>query len=311
MVDFKKNNSIKAIGYGLINLGLVFLSTYYLIFELFIPIFTAIKLWEFDDKNKGIFLFTSGLLLIFINRTLTYFMMFPMIVLGIEIFYLIKINKTDKDAIKILSIIFSLLSLAIIGYLYTRSDIKLNDLVNHLYKIFEGNNFKFDKEIIRKSLKTMPSVIILFSLVYSMISLKLVRNYLNYKDESMRDLKNIKGLRIELKDLIVIFGFLAISILLSKFFSLSNEFIILNSIMSLKFIFGINGILILVYLVSSKRSGISKIINWILIFLLFTYTSEIIAIIGFIDVFVNFRKKVRIGWKKSWSILQKKIMFLY
>ena len=311
MVDFKKNNSIKAIGYGLINLGLVFLSTYYLIFELFIPIFTAIKLWELDDKNKGIFLFTSGLLLIFINRTLTYFMMFPMIVLGIEIFYLIKINKTDKDAIKILSIIFSVLSLAIIGYLYTRSGIKLNDLVNHLYKIFEENNFKFDKEIIRKSLKTMPSVIILFSLVYSMISLKLVRNYLNYKDESMRDLKNIKGLRIELKDLIVIFGFLAISILLSKFFSLSNEFIILNSIMSLKFIFGINGILILVYLVSLKRSGISKIINWILIFLLFTYTSEIIAIIGFIDVFVNFRKKVRIGWKKSWSILQKKIMFLY
>lgn len=295
MVDFKKNNSIKAIGYGLINLGLVFLSTYYLIFELFIPIFTAIKLWELDDKNKGIFLFTSGLLLIFINRTLTYFMMFPMIVLGIEIFYLIKINKTDKDAIKILSIIFSVLSLAIIGYLYTRSGIKLNDLVNHLYKIFEENNFKFDKEIIRKSLKTMPSVIILFSLVYSMISLKLVRNYLNYKDESMRDLKNIKGLRIELKDLIVIFGFLAISILISKFFSLSNEFIILNSIMSLKFIFGINGILILVYLVSSKRSGISKIINWILIFLLFTYTSEIIAIIGFIDVFVNFRKKVRIG----------------
>lgn len=311
MVDFKKNNSIKAIGYGLINLGLVFLSTYYLIFELFIPIFTAIKLWELDDKNKGIFLFTSGLLLIFINRTLTYFMMFPMIVLGIEIFYLIKINKTDKDAIKILSIIFSVLSLAIIGYLYTRSGIKLNDLVNHLYKIFEENNFKFDKEIIRKSLKTMPSVIILFSLVYSMISLKLVRNYLNYKDESMRDLKNIKGLRIELKDLIVIFGFLAISILISKFFSLSNEFIILNSIMSLKFIFGINGILILVYLVSSKRSGISKIINWILIFLLFTYTSEIIAIIGFIDVFVNFRKKVRIGWKKSWSILQKKIIFLY
>ena len=295
MVDFKKNNSIKAIGYGLINLGLVFLSTYYLIFELFIPIFTAIKLWELDDKNKGIFLFTSGLLLIFINRTLTYFMMFPMIVLGIGIFYLIKINKTDKDAIKILSIIFSVLSLAIIGYLYTRSGIKLNDLVNHLYKIFEENNFKFDKEIIRKSLKTMPSVIILFSLVYSMISLKLVRNYLNYKDESMRDLKNIKGLRIELKDLIVIFGFLVISILLSKFFSLSNEFIILNSIMSLKFIFGINGILILVYLVSLKRSGISKIINWILIFLLFTYTSEIIAIIGFIDVFVNFRKKVRIG----------------
>lgn len=311
MVDFKKNNSIKAIGYGLINLVLVFLSTYYLIFELFIPIFTAIKLWELDDKNKGIFLFTSGLLLIFINRTLTYFMMFPMIVLGIGIFYLIKINKTDKDAIKILSIIFSVLSLAIIGYLYTRSGIKLNDLVNHLYKIFEENNFKFDKEIIRKSLKTMPSVIILFSLVYSMISLKLVRNYLNYKDESMRDLENIKGLRIELKDLIVIFGFLAISILLSKFFSLSNEFIILNSIMSLKFIFGINGILILVYLVSLKRSGISKIINWILIFLLFTYTSEIIAIIGFIDVFVNFRKKVRIGWKKSWSILQKKIMFLY
>ena len=294
MVDFKKNNSIKAISYGLINLGLVFLSTYYLIFELFIPIFTAIKLWELDDKNKGIFLFTSGLLLIFINRTLTYFMMFPMIVLGIEIFYLIKINKEDKDAIKILSIILSVLSLVIIGYLYTRSNIKLNDLVNHLYKIFEENNFKFDKEIIRKSLKTMPSVIILFSLVYSMISLKLVRNYLNYKDESMRDLKNIKGLRIEIKDLIVIFGFLAISILLSKFFSLSNEFIILNSIMSLKFIFGINGILILVYLVSAKRSGISKIINWILIFLLFTYTSEIIAIIGFIDVFVNFRKKVRI-----------------
>lgn len=297
MVDSKKNERMGAIIFGLINVGLVFLSTYYLIFAFCVPIFTAIKLWELDDKNKPIFLFVSGLFLALIDRNLAYFLMLPMLISGLVIYYIIKRNKTDKDSIKILTLIFSVLSLAIIGYLYTKTGLKINDLVKNIEKVFIEQDFKFDKEIIRKSLKTMPSLVVFFSLIYSMISLKLVRNYLNYKNENIRDLRRVNTIRIEVNDLKLIFASLIISIVLSKLIGFSEEFIYLNSIMTLKLLFSINGILLIDYFVTLRKNKLSRVFNWFLLFILFSYAGEIIALIGFIDTFVNLRKKVRIRWK--------------
>lgn len=291
----KKNKKLGAIIFGLVNVVLAFLSTRFLILAFFIPIFTAIKLWELNDKNKMIFLFTTGLFSAILNIRITIFLMSPMIIFGNVLYDLIKKNKTDKYSLKVLTIIFSVLSLTIIGYLYSKSDINLNFLVDATEKIFKAQNFKIDKEIIRKSLKTIPLVFIFFSLIYSMISLKLVRNYLNYKNENIRDLRRINTIRIDIKDLRDIFICLIISVLLCKILSFSNEFILLNSIMALKLLFCVNGVLLIDYFVSLKKSKAARIINWFLLFILFAYISEIIAIIGFIDVFLNLRRKVRIA----------------
>lgn len=291
----KKNKKLGAIIFGLINVVLAFLSTRFLILAFFIPIFTAIKLWELNDKNKMIFLFTTGLFSAILNIRITIFLMFPVIIYGNVLYDLIKKNKTDKYSLKVLTIIFSVLSLTIIGYLYFKSDINLNFLVDATEKIFKDQNFKIDKEIIRKSLKTIPLVFIFFSLIYSMISLKLVRNYLNYKNENIRDLRRINTIRIDIKDLRDIFICLIISVLLCKILSFSNEFILLNSIMALKLLFSVNGVLLIDYFVSLKKSKAARIINWFLLFILFAYISEIIAIIGFIDVFLNLRRKARIA----------------
>lgn len=291
----KKNKKLGAIIFGLINVVLAFLSTRFLVFAFFIPIFTAIKLWELNDKNKMIFLFTTGLFSAILNIRMTIFLMSPMIIFGNVLYDLIKKNKTDKYSLKVLTIIFSVLSLTIIGYLYSKSDINLNFLVDATEKIFKDQNFKIDKEIIRKSLKTIPLVFIFFSLIYSMISLKLVRNYLNYKNENIRDLRRINTIRIDIKDLRDIFICLIISAILCKVLSFSNEFILLNSIMALKLLFCVNGVLLIDYFVSLKKSKAARIINWFLLFILFAYISEIIAIIGFIDVFLNFRRKARIA----------------
>lgn len=291
----KKNKKLGAIIFGLINVVLAFLSTRFLVFAFFIPIFTAIKLWELNDKNKMIFLFTTGLFSAILNIRMTIFLMSPMIIFGNVLYDLIKKNKTDKYSLKVLTIIFSVLSLTIIGYLYSKSDINLNFLVDATEKIFKDQNFKIDKEIIRKSLKTIPLVFIFFSLIYSMISLKLVRNYLNYKNENIRDLRRINTIRIDIKDLRDIFICLIISAILCKVLSFSNEFILLNSIMALKLLFCVNGVLLIDYFVSLKKSKAARIINWFLLFILFAYISEIIAIIGFIDVFLNLRRKARIA----------------
>lgn len=291
----KKNKKLGAIIFGLINVVLAFLSTRFLVFAFFIPIFTAIKLWELNDKNKMIFLFTTGLFSAILNIRITIFLMSPMIIFGNVLYDLIKKNKTDKYSLKVLTIIFSVLSLTIIGYLYSKSDINLNFLVDATEKIFKDQNFKIDKEIIRKSLKTIPLVFIFFSLIYSMISLKLVRNYLNYKNENIRDLRRINTIRIDIKDLRDIFICLIISAILCKVLSFSNEFILLNSIMALKLLFCVNGVLLIDYFVSLKKSKAARIINWFLLFILFAYISEIIAIIGFIDVFLNLRRKARIA----------------
>lgn len=291
----KKNKKLGAIIFGLVNVVLAFLSTRFLVFAFFIPIFTAIKLWELNDKNKMIFLFTTGLFSAILNIRITIFLMFPMIIYGNVLYDLIKKNKTDKYSLKVLTIIFSVLSLTIIGYLYFKSDINLNFLVDATEKIFKDQNFKIDKEIIRKSLKTIPLVFIFFSLIYSMISLKLVRNYLNYKNENIRDLRRINTIRIDIKDLRDIFICLIISAVLCKILSFSNEFILLNSIMALKLLFFLNGVLLIDYFVSLKKNKVARIINWFLLFILFAYISEIIAIIGFIDVFLNLRRKARIA----------------
>lgn len=291
----KKNKKLGAIIFGLINVVLAFLSTRFLVFAFFIPIFTAIKLWELNDKNKMVFLFTTGLFSAILNIRITIFLMFPMIIFGNVLYDLIKKNKTDKYSLKVLTIIFSVLSLTIIGYLYSKSDINLNFLVDATEKIFKDQNFKIDKEIIRKSLKTIPLVFIFFSLIYSMISLKLVRNYLNYKNENIRDLRRINTIRIDIKDLRDIFICLIISAILCKILSFSNEFILLNSIMALKLLFCVNGVLLIDYFVSLRKSKAARIINWFLLFILFAYISEIIAIIGFIDVFLNLRRKARIA----------------
>lgn len=291
----KKNKKLGAIIFGLINVVLAFLSTRFLVFAFFIPIFTAIKLWELNDKNKMIFLFTTGLFSAILNIRITIFLMSPMIIFGNVLYDLIKKNKTDKYSLKVLTIIFSVLSLTIIGYLYSKSDINLNFLVDATEKIFKDQNFKIDKEIIRKSLKTIPLVFIFFSLIYSMISLKLVRNYLNYKNKNIRDLRRINTIRIDIKDLRDIFICLIISAILCKILSFSNEFIVLNSIMALKLLFCVNGVLLIDYFVSLRKSKAARIINWFLLFILFAYISEIIAIIGFIDVFLNLRRKARIA----------------
>lgn len=291
----KKNKKLGAIIFGLVNVVLAFLSTRFLVFAFFIPIFTAIKLWELNDKNKMIFLFTTGLFSAILNIRMTIFLMSPMIIYGNVLYDLIKKNKTDKYSLKVLTIIFSVLSLTIIGYLYSKSDINLSFLVDATEKIFKDQNFKIDKEIIRKSLKTIPLVFIFFSLIYSMISLKLVRNYLNYKNENIRDLRRINTIRIDIKDLRDIFICLIISAILCKILSFSNEFILLNSIMALKLLFCVNGVLLIDYFVSLRKSKVARIINWFLLFILLAYISEIIAIIGFIDVFLNLRRKARIA----------------
>lgn len=291
----KKNKKLGAIIFGLVNVVLAFLSTRFLVFAFFIPIFTAIKLWELNDKSKMIFLFTTGLFSAILNIRMTIFLMSPMIIFGNVLYDLIKKNKTDKYSLKVLTIIFSVLSLTIIGYLYSKSDINFNFLVDATEKIFKDQNFKINKVIIRKSLKTIPLVFVFFSLIYSMISLKLVRNYLNYKNENIRDLRRINTIRIDIKDLRDIFICLIISAILCKILSFSNEFILLNSIMAFKLLFCVNGVLFIDYFVSLKKSKVARIINWFLLFILFAYISEIIAIIGFIDVFLNLRRKARIA----------------
>lgn len=290
-----KNKKIAAIIFGLINISLAYLSSYYLIFAFFIPIFTAIKLWELDDKNKIIFLFTSGLFSSIMNMELTIYILFPMIIYGNFLYDLINRNKTDKFSLKVLTIIMSVLSLAIIGYLYNKYDIKIVELTKEFEKIISKQNIKIENKMIENSIKTIPSFIIIFSLIYSLISLKLVRNYLNFKYKNIRDLRKINSFRIVPKDLIIIFISLIVAIIICKLLKLSNEFIILNSIVTLKSIFVLNGAFLLDYYISFKKSKVSKIINWFFIFLLFTYISEAIALVGILDIFINLRKKVRVA----------------
>ena len=289
----------KILIFALLSALLVFLSGFVPIIGLGLPILLAIKLCQFDKLSGFIFLVISFILSSLIDLSLSLGLFLPMAIFAYIMAFLIKKDVNDKKTLYILWLILGILSLGLVFYIYQKGLIDIEAMTNYFIRGFENEGLDINEDIIKLSLSTIPAFLLILDLIYALISLKLTRNYLNYKDEKIRDLMPINRLRISIKDFLIILLILILLGIFAYFKGFSIVVIRANVQSFIMSLLQVNGLLLIDFVLERKSSKTMRIINWVLIFFLFALVSRILSAIGLVDLILNLRKKVRRKWKKN------------
>lgn len=288
----KSNKKNDALLFAIISSIVLFLSQYLLVFSLSIPILMTIKLGMYDKKETFIYLFLTGLFSSILDLSLTLIVLSPSLIFSLLIIFLIRRDIEDKTSLFILTSLTSIFILTLLGYIYSKGYIDFKIIVGELSKAFESEGVELDEIFIVNALRTIPAMCVILNLIYNFICLKLIRNYLNYRDYKIRDLISINRFRLEIKDIIILFIIFLLISTFAYFLGLDFEIIKLNALSVTMSLLQINGLLLLDYF-SAKKSKLTRFINWVLIFFVFAILSDVFAVIGAIDVVFNIREKVR------------------
>ena len=288
----------KILIFALISALLVTLSGFVPIIGLGLPIYLAIRLYQFDKKGP-IFLAISFILSSLIDLSLSLGLFLPMAIFSYIMAFLIKKDIDDKKALYILWLIIAISSLGLIFYVFQKGLIDIESITNYFIREFKNGGLDINEDIIKLSLSTIPAFLLIMDFIYALIILKLTRNYLNYKDEKIRDLMPINRLRISIKDFFIILLVLILLGIFAYFKGFSIVVIRANIQSFIMSLLQINGLFLIDFFLERKSSKTMRIVNWILIFFLFALISKILSAIGLVDLILNLRKKVRRKWKKN------------
>lgn len=288
----------KILIFALISALLVTLSGFVPIIGLGLPIYLAIRLYQFDKKGP-IFLAISFILSSLIDLSLSLGLFLPMAIFSYIMAFLIKKDIDDKKALYILWLIIAISSLGLIFYVFQKGLIDIESITNYFIREFKNGGLDINEDIIKLSLSTIPAFLLIMDFIYALIILKLTRNYLNYKDEKIRDLMPINRLRISIKDFFIILLVLILLGIFAYFKGFSIVVIRANIQSFIMSLMQINGLFLIDFFLERKSSKTMRIVNWILIFFLFALISKILSAIGLVDLILNLRKKVRRKWKKN------------
>lgn len=282
----------KILIFALISALLVTLSGFVPIIGLGLPIYLAIRLYQFDKKGP-IFLAISFILSSLIDLSLSLGLFLPMAIFSYIMAFLIKKDIDDKKALYILWLIIAISSLGLIFYVFQKGLIDIESITNYFIREFKNGGLDINEDIIKLSLSTIPAFLLIMDFIYALIILKLTRNYLNYKDEKIRDLMPINRLRISIKDFFIILLVLILLGIFAYFKGFSIVVIRANIQSFIMSLMQINGLFLIDFFLERKSSKTMRIVNWILIFFLFALISKILSAIGLVDLILNLRKKVR------------------
>lgn len=255
-----------------------------------VPVALAIFLSREKVLDSLILFLVLGLLsFVFSFTKKTYAIFLALIILGLAISFVVKLDLKDMNALIIIFIISAVF--LNLGYLYLLkiNAIDLGKFVDELIKMLESEGINYPRELLETSLKTIPAILSVIAFIYSLLALKTTRNYLNYKDSSIRDFNKINSLQITIRE--VAFGLLLalIFILGAQKFGLDESLIQTNAISLGISLVQINGLFTLDYVIERKRSRAYRIFTWILIVFLFRFLSIFFLLLGGIDIMFNLR----------------------
>ena len=130
-----------------------------------------------------------------------------------------------------------------------------------------------------------------FSVIYSILGIKLIRNYVNIKEGSLEDLDNINEIRIENKDILTIAAFMAIIYIVCNFLKLNMTYVRVNILAILVEILAFNGLSAYDYMISKSNIPLSRGFQCFFIIILLQFLIILFIILGFIDIILDVRKK--------------------
>ncbi|WP_353528544.1 hypothetical protein [Anaerococcus nagyae] len=272
---------------------LVIVSSDSLILLLSIPIMlTAVNIDYERIEFLSIIIAVALISYLFIDTKNLVLEFVPIILLTLTLIILSKISISDKGQIAINFLIASIIFIGIYRYQMVNQGLDLKSMAEDLKEIFEQNaDYAIADETYELSLAMYPAVLSSLSLIYAVISLKLVRNFMAYRNKG-KDMLALNNLRLSKKDALIIIGFAALmELLLPTIFAIKKDFVIANVIWIIASILLLNGMLVYDYIMRRRRSSLSRGMQWFFVIIFFYFFAIMFIGFGLADIFVDFRAR--------------------
>ena len=248
--------------------------------------------------NEGILSFliaacgTYFLGLVFVDRDALTMSLIPLLLIGLSLIILIGLKFSARVEIIATFVITSIIFIFLYKYRMLEEGLSLDSLAVNLKESFESAySYSLDFEIYRLTVGLYPSILGFLSMIYSILSVKLIRNYLSIKDENYTDITNLDELRMNQKDLIILILVDLVIFYLGKFFGLKEVYLFGNLLLLTMMFFIINGASLFDYMLKNSSLPLTRSFQWFFMLILIQVLIIPLVIFGFLDVFLDFRAR--------------------
>lgn len=292
-INKKLNNIVEAV-FMLSLIGiLVFVSNISIIPLALVPVLFSIYIFRNSfGKFFLVFVLSFSISLLYLDLYDSLAIFISILAISLLFTLAIKYIKSDKAEIVLVAIVLSLIFIGLYVFAMKKEGLSLDYLAENLKEYLENSlDYNFSLDIYRLSLALFPSMFTFFSVIYSILGIKLIRNYVNIKEGSLEDLDNINEIRIENKDILTIVAFMAIIYIVCKFLKLNMTYVKVNILAILVEILAFNGLSAYDYMISKSSIPLSRGFQWFFIIILLQFLIILFIILGFIDIILDVRKK--------------------
>ncbi|WP_311491434.1 DUF2232 domain-containing protein [uncultured Anaerococcus sp.] len=276
-----------------LSLACLYFSQTSIIFIGMIPIVFAVFYF-----NEGIISYliaglgTYFLGLIFTDSDKLFVSLVPLLLISLSLIILIDLKFSAKVQIISSFLITSLIFIFLYKYRMLVDNLSLDILATNLKESFEAvYSYKLDFDIYRLTIGLYPAILGWVSMFYAILAVKIIRNYLAFKDRSYTDITNLDELRMNPKDLLILFIIDLVIYFIARFFSISNIYIYGNLILLSLMFFAINGASLFDYMLKNSSLPLSRAFQWFFMLILIQVLIIPLIIFGIVDIFIDFRAR--------------------
>lgn len=218
----------------------------------------------------------------------------PLMFLAVILILLCKSKISDKYQIAINFLLSSLVFIGIYKYEMITRGVDITSMARDLKEVMEADSsYDISDTAYQLSVALYPSVLSTLSLFYSIVSLKLLRNYMAYKKRGT-DMGSLRMIRITKKDFIfIIFLGLLSYIVIPGLLGVNSYFAGANILWIIGAILLLNGIFTYEYIMTNRQSNITRGIRWFFVIVFFYFFSLFFIVLGIVDILVDFRNRPR------------------
>lgn len=248
--------------------------------------------------NEGILSFLLGafgtylLGLIFVDKDALSMSLIALLLISLSLIVLIGLKFTARVQIIGTFVITSLIFIFLYKYQMLEKGLSIDKLAINLKGNFENlYSYRLDFDIYRLTTSLYPAILAWISMFYAILSVKIIRNYLSIKDEGFTDVKNLDELRMNPKDLVILFIIEVAIYFLGKFFAIKDLYLLGNLILLALMFFAINGASLFDYILKNSKLPLSRGFQWFFMLILIQVFIIPLLIIGIADIFIDFRAR--------------------
>ena len=264
-----------------------------MLFATFPILFALVYLTKGFKEFVISFIMAIVLAFLFINPDVIATDLVPIFLISLLFIVMTRSTISDKYQILISFLIISLILIIVYKLAMVEAGLDITKLANDLYEELKLNtSYDLKLEYIESVFALYPAMIASLSLIYSAISLKIIKNYLAYKKIG-KDMVSLRDVRLDKKDFSTIIIASIILYFIARFLGVKDIYIRTNLIWICLSILMFNGMGVYDYMLSRRKSLLSRGLQWFFVIVFFYIFAVFFVIIGFADIFMDIRNKAR------------------